>query len=992
MKKRPEKFSQRIGLAQIAGIVILILVSTSGFASQSEKTNHLSLNGTWQIIFDDKNEGVEGEWHLDKNFDARSEVRKIEVPSCWEEYEKDYEGAAFYRKKFSIPAKWKDKILELKFEASNYLTQVWLNGQVVGFHEGGYTPFSFRIDKLAKPGEENTLTVRVISPIILTDKRIDGLGRQEVPMWRGAITGGIWQPVYIKSSGTTRLTDVFLEPKIQDNSLTLNLEIQNTEIYSNTSEIEIKVLSNEGIEVTGLSKTTEVLPGINKQNLKLEIPGARYWSMDNPYLYTVEIQIKKEGRISDTWSSKFGMREFSIKDNKFTLNNKPMYLKACFFEGLYPVKLAYPDSREMVIKEIKLAKEAGFNMIRPWRKPAPQMWLDLCDSMGVLTVGSLVTECMLRPISTPRLPFVVENEVRKTILGNRNRTCIVQWELFNEINRPILSQMLNSMSLLARELDPTRMILDESGGWGEGANVYLPFQRIPVKFNDIHHYSGSQVHQKEYDGYLATGKTTEELKSLGLEKAKGFGKNVVPGMMSYISELGYGSTPDLTLNNKLFEEKGNPVVAPTIYHKKLAEETVIALKKTGFDKIYPNLEKLNLEQQKMHGIANKRMIEATRSNNSIAGYCVHALVGGDWVIGAGLLDLWRNPKTLAYDLTKQANQEQIVSIRILPRNIYAEKGAKLKITGISELEDEEANITVKVISKKGKTVFSKNFSKNFVHGISTLFQEELNTKEFSGNYKVEVKVTDSSKKLITENSQEFDVFTEKQLVAPKTKIAVVDPANSIIPFLKSKNIETVPFHSNLDKNTLVLVGKANNRNQDYIKEVEAVKEFVKEGAYAIFLEVPGKKIDRLHIGGDINEIETDALPFGAEMHSTWDALGGWAAKSHIVTEHPVFKGLPVNQIMHGVYENVHPKTSMSKQKGTYIAGEIGYDHFPRLDIMVRHYNGPGETWWAADVLEANIGKGKMLLSTLDLLSNLGKDPVADKILFNMLEFAKKNEQ
>ena len=91
--------------------------------------------------------------------------------------------------------------------------------------------------------------------------------------------------------------------------------------------------------------------------------------------------------------------------------------------------------------------------------------------------------------------------------------------------------------------------------------------------------------------------------------------------------------------------------------------------------------------------------------------------------------------------------------------------------------------------------------------------------------------------------------------------------------------------------------------------------------------------------------------------------------------------------MHGVYENVHPKTSMSKQKGTYIAGEIGYDHFPRLDIMERHYIGPGETWWAADVLEAKIGKGKMLLSTLDLLNHLETDPVAEKILFNMIEFA-----
>ena len=60
--------------------------------------------------------------------------------------------------------------------------------------------------------------------------------------------------------------------------------------------------------------------------------------------------------------------------------------------------LAYPDSREMAIREIQLAKDAGFNMIRPWRKPPPPMWLDLCDEMGVLIVGSLAVECMDFPV------------------------------------------------------------------------------------------------------------------------------------------------------------------------------------------------------------------------------------------------------------------------------------------------------------------------------------------------------------------------------------------------------------------------------------------------------------------------------------------------------------------------------------------------------------------------------------------------------------------
>ena len=113
------------------------------------------------------------------------------------------------------------------------------------------------------------------------------------------------------------------------------------------------------------------------------------------------------------------------------------------------------------------------------------MWLDLADEMGVLTVGSLAIECMKRPIDSPSLAGWIENEVRQSIWRDRNRTCVVQWELFNEINddQPNLKRLLHPMSVLARQLDPTRLILDESGGWAQGANMYLPYQSEPTKFN-----------------------------------------------------------------------------------------------------------------------------------------------------------------------------------------------------------------------------------------------------------------------------------------------------------------------------------------------------------------------------------------------------------------------------------------------------------------------------------------------------------------------------
>ena len=969
------------------GLIAFVTVSNYVFCQSGQGLEKLSLDGNWEVIFDDKNLGVIEKWYLKKNYDTHPSKQIISVPSALELTSKDYEGVALYRKQFLIPDDWNDQIIEVHFEAVNYKAELWLNDEVVGFHEGGYTPFSFRIDKLLKKGEENQLVVRVITPIILTDKNIDGLGRQEVPMWRGAINGGIWQSVSLSRKASINLKDVFLEPNIKSKSLEVNLEIFNHKAMPLDASLQIDIFSQDNQPVLTAEKSIALDPGKTNLKQRLSFSDIKLWDIDNPNLYSAQIKLKYAGKISDQWNHKFGFREFTVQNEEFYLNGKPIYLKAAFFEGLYPVGLAYPDSREMAVKEIRLAKEAGFNMIRPWRKPPPKMWLELCDEMGILVVGSLAVECMYRPISTPRLPFVVENELRKTILSNRNRTCIVQWELFNEINRPILAQMLNEMSVLARELDPSRMILDESGGWGAGANIYLPYNKTPTKFNDIHHYSGSQVDQEEFDGYLATGKTKEEIKALNLLKNKGYGKNVVPGIMSYISELGYGSTPNLVQNNITFLKKGNPISAPSQYHKALDDSYKKALKKVGFDKIYPSTEALYLEQQKMHGIANKRMIEASRLNNNIKGYCVHALVGGDWVIGAGLLDLWRNPKTLTYEMTKAANQPVITPIRILPRNVYKDQGFDLKVFGVNEMDLDNVKVLIEIVDAAQKIIYSETFVRDFKRGISAILNKNISSADMLGAYQVQLTLFDGNEKKLSYNIENFNVFNADDLSIPPKSIAVHDPEGTLSNFLTSKGIDFVLFDANVDPKTPLLVGLSKNKKQ-YDLDAEIIRNFVKKGGYAVFFEVKGKNSknsDRV-----LKEISHQGLPTQAEILGKWPTLGGWAAKSHIVTDHPIFKGLPSNQIMHGVYENIHPVSSMAKQEGAYIAGLIGYDHFPSNDIMVRHYNGPGEVWWAADVLETRMGQGKMLLSTLQIINYLGKDPVADKLLFNIINYLTNN--
>jgi hypothetical protein len=513
------------------------------------------------------------------------------------------------------------------------------------------------------------------------------------------------------------------------------------------------------------------------------------------------------------------------------------------------------------------------------------------------------------------------------------------------------------MSMLARKLDPTRMILDESGGWVQGASMFLPYESEPTKFNDIHDYPGPFVNDEIFTKLLLTGsKTHEQMREMGL-KGRLPGKNVIPGLMSFFSELGYGSLPDLVDNNKRFETIGNPIVPPAVYHRRLADQHKQALKDSGFDKIYPNLKQLCLDEQQIHGAASKRMIEAVRCNPAVKGYCIHALVAGDWIIGAGLLDLWRNPKTYVYEGTKAASQPRIAVIRMFPRNVYAEKGTNIEITGVNELTAIKGTLKLEIVSNDGRSVFAKEADVNMASGISLLFSEKLNTKSLKGTYTLFAKITADDGSTIAENKYDFDVFTAEQLTVPNKRIAVLDPSNSLKPFFVSRT-------------------HAKTKEQGSL--FGELREFIKSGGTAVYFQAGGQ-----YVKWGTPDKASRLLPVDLHLKR---GLGYWMGHPRFVKDHPLFDGLPSDCIMGQVYENVWPQHSLMGVEGETLAGTIGIDWFPDYDLDRRHYYGPGDVWWGSDIAVAPVGKGKCIFSQFRIVDNLGTDPVADKILFNLINW------
>lgn len=953
-------------IRSLSTLLILLSALTSG-------ARGVSLDGTWEIAFDENNTGQAAGWHKDAVFSKLDHRRDIAVPMAWESIKQDYEGVAYYRKAFRVPKGWDGKVVHLRFGAVNYIAEVFLNDEPVGMHEGGFTPFDLNVTTFIKPGQKNVLTLRVEGPLMLSDKTVDGIGAAETPQWRGGLSAGIWQSVKMEATGAAFVQDVHLIPDWSTGEVTFKVTMEQTAAISVPIKVRVKITkSGEANPEKVWVKVMDVPPGVHSVEKKLKVKNFQSWSPDDPFLYEAEISLHENGKKLDTWESRFGFREFTIKDNDFYLNGERIYLRATFFEGLYPNGIAAPDSEEMIRREIELAKEAGFNMIRPWRRPPVPQWLDLADEMGILVVGSPVVECMGYPSATPHLTRRVENEIRETVLRDRNRASIVQWELFNELHRPILKQMLRPMSTMVRDLDPTRLILDESGGWAYGANMYLPNEYTPIQFNDIHTYPGMLVNKHLYDGFLTIGMTPEEKKANGFD-ARTPGRNVLPDLMSFVSELGYGSMPDMPANNLQFQEQGNPLTPAFRYHARLENDQRRMLEESGFDNLFEDFSEFCREQQSIHGASNKRMIEATRANPEVDGYCIHALTGGDWILGAGLIDLWRNPKGEAFTATKAANQPRIVSIRMLPRNVYAESGADLSVNGVNDLNETEAILHVVVRSASGEPVMERQVDLDWSAGVSNLFHEHIDTGKLSGTYTVDVLVKDGAGNVLTENSHGLDVFQPEELRVPRGRIALLDSDAKLSPFLVTKgvNFESFDDETSLTVPVFVVDVQLDTDVRD------ALFSFIERGGTAVYVGAHGME----NYAKFTNKIQTQPVPVKGEELLT---KGFWNCVSHVVKDHPIFDGLPVNGHMRELYANVWAKKSLEGLGGETIAAAIGYIAFSRDNKL--QYSGPGRSYWASDVSIVPHGEGRCVVTQLRLIDNLGSDPVADKLLYNLINF------
>lgn len=360
-------------------------------------------------------------------------------------------GYGWYRRHFKLDASDRGKYLELQFDGISTHATIWINGTVVHRNWCGYTSSYIDITPLVKYEDQiNTIAVRV-----------DAVA-QEGWWYEGA---GIYRHTWlVKRSPIHIITDgIYANPIRKANQhweIPVEITLRNTgkNDVSNV-RVEASLYDKSGRKIAGKETDIDVKLFYNSvAQLTIEVTSPHLWSVDDPYLYTVETKIKQNGRQIDKQSTKCGFRTIRFeKDSGFYLNDKPMKLKGtCNHIDHAGVGVAVPASLwEFRVRKLK---EMGSNAYRCAHNPTSKEFLEVCDSLGMLVMDEN------RNFNSS--PEYIE-QLRWLIRRDRNHPCVILWSVFNEEpmqGEEIGYEMVRRMSAEVKKLDTTRLVTAAMNG------------------------------------------------------------------------------------------------------------------------------------------------------------------------------------------------------------------------------------------------------------------------------------------------------------------------------------------------------------------------------------------------------------------------------------------------------------------------------------------------------------------------------------------------
>lgn len=439
----------------------------------------INLDGEWLFRIDPLDVGEAEAWHAEK-VDEKA-WSNHDVPSVWQMQDPNlrfYDGSAWYRKTFEVPADFEDSDVFLRFEGASLTVKVWLNGKLLGVHDGGYTPFRFDVTDILKPGKQNVLVVRC-------DNRISGrtvpprsepgvfaflnrnISERNNPLLKGDadfselgwwLYGGIHRSVYIEAVPKVNIVKsaITATPKKDGGEFKLEGIIWNRSPKSKIVKLTCEFDSALGVTIETLNCGEKNVPARGFASFRVggTISGVAPWSPSNPNLYDLKLTAKTEEG-ADAVTIRFGFRTFEIKDGKFLLNGKEVFLFGINRQEDDPA-VGLAQTQTVINNDLDLIQELGVNFIRPGYHPAHDYFLDECDKRGIMVIEEIpLYQASGWQLSDPEILARAKLQLIEMIERDINRPSVVMWSLGSEAY-----SLAKNAGSLARELKMTARRMD----------------------------------------------------------------------------------------------------------------------------------------------------------------------------------------------------------------------------------------------------------------------------------------------------------------------------------------------------------------------------------------------------------------------------------------------------------------------------------------------------------------------------------------------------
>ena len=402
-----------------------------------------------------------------------------------------WQGDALYRRDILVPEEWRGKTVWLRFESAMMVARVYLNGEEIFEHRGGYLPFTIDLSDKLRFGGENSLLVHL-------DNRDNPVtGPKPLESLDFNYYGGLYREVRLFIRDSLHITDEILADRVAGGGIFVSYP----SVTQARAEVSVKThVANTGAAsrqfeiIHTLMDGNQTVASFTSEEMNLEamedlehtsiftIDSPRPWSPRSPALYHLSTRIVSGDRVVDERETQIGIRRIEISRKGFSINGEKMFLRGVNRHQEYPY-VGYALSPNADYRDAKLIKEAGFDYVRLSHYPHSRHFMRAADELGLVLLNAILGWQYFNP--DPAFSGHVKQTCRDLIRRDRNHPSVIAWECsLNE--SPMPPELVDALHGIVHEEYPGNQAW--SAGWlPEGYDIYLqarqhrlPHPEIPI--------------------------------------------------------------------------------------------------------------------------------------------------------------------------------------------------------------------------------------------------------------------------------------------------------------------------------------------------------------------------------------------------------------------------------------------------------------------------------------------------------------------------------